>query len=337
MNALARLLSVGSGLLLLTLALNSCKKDDNGTGPTPNVPTYPVSAVVLNPQGQPQGGALLSLKNPPYASALFSTFTDSAGRGTIQSPEGAQVLVASIGSAFSVEVSVNVAASPSGTNAGTVTLVQNTAIRVLVVKASAEQLEDVLRVVGFTTFDSTYIYALRDSANADSARLLTFLRQYTLIFSDCDGGSEGGSSYAALSRVYGRYIQAGGKMYGGHYNFYHLQRVWPPFYTTYDYQGNAATDTISIIDANLRNYIGFGLERWDSPVDSRNLSGYEKFSDLPTGSKVYGVIYRTSPPVGVIVENYNGTGKYLWTDYHNQDVKDDPRLVRIVQYFLLTL
>jgi hypothetical protein len=52
---------------------------------------------------------------------------------------------------------------------------------------------------------------------------------------------------------------------------------------------------------------------------------------------VYGVIYRTSPSVGVIVENYIGTGKYLWTDYHNQDIKDDPKLVKIVQYFLLSM
>ena len=314
-----------------------CKKDEGPTGTaTPNIPTYPVSAVVLNPQGQPQGGALLTLKNPPYASTIFSTFTDTAGKGTIQSPAGAQTIVAKIGSAFQAEIPVNVAANPQGTNAGTIRLVQNTAVKILVVRASAEQLEDVLHIIGFSTFDSTYIIAMRDSANADSTRFLNFLKQYTLIYSDCHAGSEGGSSYALLSRVYGRFVQGGGKMYGGHYNYYHLQRIWIPYYTQFDNQGTPSQDTISIVDPSLQGFIGFSLAKWNS-TDSRNLSGYEKFSNLSVGSKVYGVIYKTNPPVGVIVENYVGTGKYLWTDYHNQDIKNDPKLVKIVQYFLLNL
>jgi hypothetical protein len=46
----------------------------------------------------------------------------------------------------------------------------------------------------------------------------------------------------------------------------------------------------------------------------------------------------TSPRgVPVIVENKLGTGKYLWTLYHNQDILRDPRLVRIVRYFLYTM
>jgi len=328
-----------AGLLVFVMVQEGCKKDDGAGNPAgPNVPTYPVSAIVRNPSGQAQGGALLALKNPPYASAIFSAFTDSTGKATVQAPEGPQTLVATIGSAFRAELPVTVAASQTGTSAGSITLQQNTAVKVLVVKASAEQLEDVLRdpKIGFTTFDTTYIFALRDSATVDSTKLLNFLKQYTLIFSDCDGGTEGSSSYALLSRTYGRYIQAGGKMYGGHYNYYHLQRIWSTYYDTYDYQGSTSTDSISIVDVNLSRYVGFSVAKWIS-TDSRRLSGYEKFSDLPTSTKVYGVIKGTSPPVGVIAENYSGTGKYLWTDYHNQDIKNDPQLIKLVQYFLYSL
>jgi hypothetical protein len=312
-----------------------CKKDD-ATNPIQTVPTYPVSMTVQSPSGQAQGGALVALKNPPYADPTFLAYTDTAGKATIMAPVGPQTIVAKMGTIFESEVSVTVVASTTPLVVPPVRLVQSATLKVLVVQASAEQLEDVLRVIGFTAFDSTTIYALRDSANVDSTRTLNRLKQYSLIFSDCDGGSEGGSSYAALSRVYGRYVAQGGKMYGGHYNYYHLQRVWLSYFDAYDAQGNSSTDTLRIVDASLIGYVGYSTARWVS-IDFRNLSGYEKFSDLPPSSKVYGVIKNTAPAVGVIVENYVGTGKYLWTDYHNQDIKDDANLVKLVKYFLYSM
>jgi hypothetical protein len=329
-----------SGTLVLGLFLSGCtKKESNPASPGDPSNLYWVMAVILNPSGQPQGGALLALKNPPQGvNGVFSANSDSLGKASVQSPSGAQTLVVSIGSAFLSEIQVNVAASSGGTNAGTVTLHQNTTVKVLVVHASAEQLEDVLRdpKIGFNTFDETTIYALIDSANTDTTRLLNYLKQYTLIFSDCDGGSEGSSDYERLSLTYGKYVQQGGKMYGGHYNYYHLQRIWPTYYTTGDYQGNSSNDSLSIVDANLSTYVGFSVAKWIS-IDSRGLSGYEKFSNLPANTKIYGVIRGTSPAVAVIAENRIGLGKYLWTDYHNQDIKDDPQLIKLVQYFLYSL
>ncbi|MDD8018111.1 MAG: carboxypeptidase-like regulatory domain-containing protein [Bacteroidota bacterium] len=322
-------------LFSIIFVYSGCSKSSStSTGASNDGPTYPVTATVLNPQGKPQGGALLTLKNAPSQNPKYSAYTDTSGKATIQSPAGNQVLIAKIGSAFLSEIPVVVKADSTGTNAGTVTLHQNTSVKVLVVKASAEQLEDVLRVIGYATFDSTEVDTLRNMTARDSTQTLTFLKNYTLIFSDCDGGTE--SAYPGLSRVYGRYVEQGGKIYGGHYNFYNLDKVWQPFFTKRDYQGVSSKDSISIIDTQLQGFIGFSIAKWNA-TDSRALSGYEKFSDLPTASKVYGVIYGTSPAVGVIVENYLGTGKYLWTDYHNQDIKTDPKLVKIVQYFLLNL
>jgi hypothetical protein len=291
---------------------------------------------VQNPGGQAQGGALVALKNPPYADPSFLAYTDTAGKATIMAPAGVQTIVAKMGTIFQNEVTVTVVAGTTPLTVPPVRLVQNTALKVLVVQASAEQLEDVLHIIGFATFDSTTIYELRDSANVDSTRVLNRLKQYSLVFSDCDGGSEGGSAYAALSRVYGRYVAQGGKMYGGHYNYYHLQRVWQTYFDGADGQGNTSTDSLRIVDASLAGYVGFTSAKWIS-IDSRNLSGYEKFSDLPPSSKVYGVIKNTAPAVGVIVENYAGTGKYLWTDYHNQDIKDNANLVKLVKYFLYSM
>ena len=321
-------------VFFFVVVLYSGCSDDSTSGSGSNIPTYAVTATVLNPQGQKQGGALLSLKNPPFQDPKFSAYTDSSGKATIQAPEGNQILLAKIGSAFASEISVNVKPLASGTIADTLRLVQNTAVKVLVVKASAEQLENVLRVIGYSTFDSMQVSSLRDSVRIDSTRALELLKKYTLIFSNCDAGSE--DYYPVLSRVIGRYVQQGGKVYGGHYNYYNLRKVWIPNFTIYDTQNKRPNDSISIIDIELQNFLGFSTAKWNSS-DSRALSGYDKFSDLPTTSKIYGTIYGTSPAVGVIVENYLGSGKYLWTDYHNQDIKSDPKLVKIVQYFLLTL
>jgi hypothetical protein len=175
---------------------------------------------------------------------------------------------------------------------------------------------------------------MRTQATADSNALLTYLRQYALIFSDCNCGDETG--YPLLARIYGRYVQQGGKIYGGHYNYMNLQYIFAPNYRTPT--GNA-NDSLSIIDINLSTAIGYTVIRWPGTT------GYEKWTDLPTGgaSTVYAVFFGTpgsaSSPQGVpvIVENRLGTGKYLWTLYHNQDILSDPRLVRIVRYFLYTL
>lgn len=322
-------------LVLALFGLSGCKKD--ATGPeTPNkVPTYPVTATVLNPQGFPQGGATLMLANPPYADPGFSAYTDSTGTATIQAPAGQQTIIAKMGTVFQATINVNVQATSTPTVAGQLKLQQNASLgKVLVVKASAEQLEDVLRKVGYSQFDSTYVYALVDSSNTgDTTALLNYLKQYSIIFSDCDGGSE--YSYKALARVYGRYVTAGGKIYGGHYNYYHLQTIWNGYFTQADYQGSTSTDTLLVRDTQLSSIIGASVA-WRG-TDSRKLSGYEKFTDVPTQSKIYGVIKNTSPAVPVIVENYVGTGKYVWTDYHNQDIKNDQQLIKIVWYFLLNM
>jgi hypothetical protein len=314
--------------------LQSCSKNSVN-----NEPVYPVTAIVLNPAGTPQGGAILKLNGKADNDPTFAAVTDSTGTATIKAPAGQQTLVAKMGSIFQSTISVNVQASQSGTNAGPVKLAQNTALKVLVVQASAEQIENVLRdpIIGFTTFDSITVYDLNDSVAADSNRALAFLEKYTLVFSDCDGGSE--YSYVPLSGVYKRYIQNGGKIYGGHYNYYHLERIFSPYYSHEDDQ-QPSVDSIHIINTQLSSYLGFTVAMWVS-ADSRNLSGYEKFTDAPPSSKIYAVIQGTSPAVAVIVENDLGSGKYLWTDYHNQDVIDasprDPRLVKIVQYFLYSL
>lgn len=316
--------------------------------PASNGPVYWVSVTVTNPQGQPQGGAVVTLVNPPAVTCTCIDTTDNNGIAVIQAPEGQQQVMVTMGTVMQGTLTINVTASTTTTQTnpqttGTVQLTQNTTTKkVLVVQASAEYMENVLRVIGFTTFDSTNIETLRDQANTDSTALLNYLKQYSLVFSNCHGDYEASSSYEALSRTYGRYISQGGKMYGGHYNFRHLHRIWSTSYSVRSYQGDQYADSLLVIDQTLKAAVGFEIARWDSPRDSRNLSGYDKFSDLPTNAKVYGVIYGTSPSVGVIVENYVGTGKYLWTDYHNQDVMDydgtyDPKLIKIIQYFLLSM
>jgi hypothetical protein len=322
-------------LLAFTIAFASCKKDDS-TPAASTVPTYPVSAVVLGPSGAPQGGATLSLQNPPYSSANFTAITDTAGRATIQAPAGAQVLVAAIGTVWRATINVTVQASAAGTNAGSMQLIQNTTLgRTLVIFAGCETLERVLRdtAIAYYSYDSTDVYTMRTRATTDSVALLTYLQQYSLVFSDCNCGDESG--YPLLARIYGRYVQGGGKIYGGHYNYMNLQYIFAPNYQT---STSNANDSLTIIDNNLRVALGYSVIRWPGST------GYEKYTDLPSGSSTVYAVFTNTPgsttsPQGVpvIIENRLGTGKYLWTIYHNQDILSDARLVRIVRYFLYSL
>lgn len=321
-------------LLMLGLVVLSCKKDSNNPANTSE--TYPVTAIVLGPSGNPQGGATLTLQNPPSNDPKFTTLTDSAGRGTIQSPAGQQTLIATIGTVFRATITVNVAANPAGTSAGTMQLQQNTNLgRTLVIFAGCEQLERVLRdtAIAYYSYDSTTVTAMRAQAAADSNALLNYLKQYALIFSDCNCGDETG--YPLLARIYGRYVQQGGKIYGGHYNYMNLQYIFAP---NYQVSSSAYNDSVSIINVNLSTAVGYTV------ISFPSAGNFQRFTDLPSGnSTVYAVLTGTagspSSPQGVpiIVENRLGTGKYLWTTYHNQNILSDTRLVRIVRYFLYSL
>ena len=347
MKNILRYSLLGILIVCFLVAYMGCSKDETTvTGPNtdPNAPTYPVTATIYNPQGYPQGGATLTLQNPPSTDPKFSALTDSLGKATIQSPSGPQVLLAKFGTVFQATLNVTVAATTTPTVITTpLKLQQNTSLgKTLIVTADAEQLEAVLRILGYTTYDSTSVYDMRTRASADSTGLLTWLKQYKLVFSNCNGGDE--DSYPVLARVYGRYVASGGKIYGGHYNYMNLEVVWPPYFAEndQDYQGNTYADSMQVVDANLRNVVGLYLD-WTQSGDSRHLSGYEKWTSAhtPPNSYTYGIIKGTNPAVSVVVEchpnpNPNG-GKYLWTNYHNQDIKSIPKLRKIIEYFMLNM
>ncbi len=263
--------------------------------------------------------------------------TDTAGKATIQSPSGPQTLIARSGLTFQGTTSVTVQERAAPTDAGVIRLQQSHGIgKVLVVYAEAESLETVLRAIGFTSFDTTYADTLRTFAVRDSAGLLTYLKQYAIVFSDCAGGLEMGANYAALSRVYGQYIDNGGTVIGGHCNFYHLRRIWPSSYQNEDYQVNESLDSIRIVDAAMSSWLGYSVASWGSSASPARLSGYDTFTDLPANATVFATDSWTSPKAAVVVGNYRGNGKFIWTNYHNQDIASDANLTRILQYFLLT-
>jgi len=326
------------GLCALIFILFGCKKNDNVLMPNAPLPLYQVRATVVDTTGNPRPGAILMLSSPPEQSGTFIATTDSGGKATIQSPPGNQLLIARYGITLQGTLTVNVQASSTTTDAGVVHL-QAVAIpaKILTVITEAESLQTALRVIGFTTFDTTYADTLLAMSLRDSSALLTYLSRYSIIFSSCDDGLEAGADEAVLSRTYGRYISAGGKMFGGHCNYYHLRRIWAPYYQNYDNQEDEVRDSIRIVDSGLEAWLGFSIASWDSSTDSRRLSGYEKFLDLPPGSRVYATISWTSPQMGVIVENTLGKGKFVWTNYHSDDLVNAQGLRTIIQYFLLTM
>jgi hypothetical protein len=84
--------------------------------------------------------------------------------------------------------------------------------------------------------------------------------------------------------------------------------------------------------------VGYTQIAWQSTDNGgRMLTGYETFPDLPPDAHVMGAIKNRSPQSGVIIENYLGRGRFLWTNYHNQDIASFPQLMRIVKYTLYNL
>jgi hypothetical protein len=333
---------VGILILCMVFAYVGCNKDEKTvTGPSSGVTTYNVTVIVLGPSGAPQGGATVTLQNMPYASSIFSGITDSSGKATIQSPAGPQTIIVTMGTVFSTTINVTVQVTNVTQTAGTVRLQQNTNLgKTLVIFADCENIETVLSdaAIGFTAFDTTSIDYMRARVDKDSTSLLNYLKQYAIVFSDCNCGDEYG--YPKLARLYGRYVTGGGKIYGGHYNYMNLQYIFSPYYRKSATGPYSYPDTLVVTNTNLQIALGSNIVTWTSSFTS-----YEMWSDLPSSSTttIYGV-KKTSPgsassPQGipVIVENRLGTGKYVWTIYHNQDIKYDARLIKIVRYFLYNM
>lgn len=329
-------------VLLSSLALfNGCTKsssDTTSTAATDTSVTYQVSACVKNSAGTVQGGATLALLNPPSSDSKYTTVTDSTGWGTIYSPKGSQTLVAKIGSVFYASLAITVTGSSSAQVVSTpLTLTQNTSLgSVLVVQGGCETLEEVLRKIGFTTFDSITVSNLRSKVQSDSSAALTYLKNYSIVFSDCDCGDE--EYYPGVGRVYGRYISAGGKVYGGHYNYYNLQDIFVGYYLTQASPVQVGYyDTVLVANSGLKTAV-----RSVIPWPNQRLSNtyyYKSWTDIPsTGTAtLYATLKNQSSTFPVIVENYSGTGKFVWTEYHNQDIIDDSTAIKIVYYFLYSM
>jgi len=339
-----KLLTPFSMLTIIICMLMIAGCDKSSTGPSSNVATYPVTATVLGPSGLPQGGATLSLVNPPNQTGTFSTLTDSAGNGTIQAPAGQQQLSATMGTVFQVTINITVIVNTTNVpqTVGTIKLQQNTSLgKTLVVFAGCEQIEDVLADtnVAYTTYDHNIVDTMRAWVERDSVAVLNYLKGYAIVFSDCNCGDE--YEYPLLARVYGQYVRQGGKIYGGHYNYMNLQYIFSPYYQNEPLSyGSSTGDSLKFLSAGLITALGHTVIKWPN-----SLFGYQLYSDLPGSSTttVYAVIASTpgspSSPQGIpiIVENMLGAGKYLWTTYHNQDILADPQLAKIVRYFLYSM
>jgi hypothetical protein len=330
---------LGIFVLCFLLAYMGCTKDETTVGvqnpnTNPNAPTYPVTVTVLGPSGAPQGGVTVTLQNPPRVDSIFTAITNSLGLATIQSPSGQQVIIATIG-VFQSTITVTVNASATGNIiSAPIHLVQNTSLgKTLVVFAGCENIEEVLAdtSIRYTSFDTTDVYYMRARADKDSTALLNYLKQYKIVFSDCDCGDE--VYYPKLARIYGQYVQQGGNIYGGHYNYYNLRNIFPGYFTT-GASGNG--DSLKILNTNLSTTLGYNAIKWTT-------GWYSPWTNLPASTTVYAVESNTtgsaSSPQGIpiIVENHVGTGKYVYTTYHNQDILSNPRLIGIVRYFLYNM
>jgi hypothetical protein len=285
----------------------------------------PVHAILDDPQGNPFGGVRVWID-----SARDTVISDSYGKATLNSPCGSRLLKARLG-VFKAQVHITVSPCDTALSVPALHLVLDSAVKILVVTTPCETTQTLLPVIGFTNIDSIAADTLTALANRDSAKCFDFLKNYPVVFLNCDGSFE---IYTAnLFSVLGQYISNGGVAYGGHYLFKALQQLFPGYYTQGDAQDLTPNDTLFITDAAMSSNVGYSSIAWQS-TDDRGLSGYEKFTDLPPDAKGLAVIKNGAPQVGVIVENRLGLGRFLWTDFHFQDIVTFPEEVKLMKYVL---
>ncbi len=117
-------------IFICIFMINGC--DESSTKcpvcPGDSAVTYWVTVTVTNPQGQPQGGAVVSLANAPNQAGTFIDTTDNIGHATIQAPAGQQTINVTMGTVMQGTINANVTATTSTTpqSVGTVQLTQNT-------------------------------------------------------------------------------------------------------------------------------------------------------------------------------------------------------------------
>jgi hypothetical protein len=285
----------------------------------------PVHAILDDPQGKPFGGVRVWID-----STRDTVLSDSYGKATLNSPCGSRLFKARLG-VFIGEIHITVSPCDTALSVPALRLVLDPSVKVLVATTPAETIQTLLPAIGFTIIDSIAADSLTALANRDSAKCFEFLKNYPMVFLNCDGAD--GIYNANIFSVLGQYISSGGVAYGGHYAFRGLQQLFPGYYQQGDIQDLSPNDTLLITDTALSSYVGYSSIAWQS-TDDRGLSGYEKFDDLPPDAKVLAVIKNAHPQVGVIVENRLGLGRFLWTNFHSQDIVSFSEQIKLLKYVL---
>ncbi len=342
MNKITKILMLS---LALGVGLSACKKDPSITE---NIsPSTKVTARIMDPTGKPIGGATVYLSGKAEDDATFSAKTNAQGIAVLNSPEGNQLFIAKMGTIFKTQFSINVKADVNN-EAPLVQLKQDNLLKVLVILASAENLEDVLNAIGYTDYDTISIDDFRDMAINNPGSATNYLKKYSLVFSNCNGSEE--NQYAnEIAPIFEDYVMGGGKIYGGHYNYMNLRYLYPSYYNN-DCALEHDADSIAVNAPVVENYVGFSSAAWNSKPDEfgivRRLNSYQQFRDLPPNNGLelnnitYFKIAGVSPSIPAVVENRpNGAlgGKYVYTIYHNQDIIEDQKLLLIVKFILYAI
>ncbi|HUI92827.1 MAG TPA: carboxypeptidase-like regulatory domain-containing protein [Chitinivibrionales bacterium] len=293
----------------------------------------PMYVMVDDPQGQPFGGVRVWIDG-----TTDTAVTNVTGKAVLDASPGTKNLFARLG-IFGAQEWVTIHPGDTAVTAPALRLAQNSSVKILVLKAPAESLEVVLKAIGFTTFDTMSVDTLGARADSDTVAAASFLGQYGLVFLDCIApeipADLGGTSlYISMSH----YIEQGGVVYGGHYGYFALEAIFAPYYQNINDGDQQPADTLLVLDTAMAANVGYSQIAWQSTDGSgRMLSGYETFSDLPPNAHVMGAIKGTNPLMAVIIENYLGRGRLLWTNYHNQDIVSFPQLLKIVKYTMYNL
>jgi hypothetical protein len=295
--------------------------------------TVPVGVTVDDPQGQPFGGVRIWIDG-----ASDTAVSNFYGKAVVYAFAGTRTVSARLG-IFGAQGSVRISSGDTAVTAPVLRLSQNSSVKLLVLKAPAESIEVLLPAIGFTKFDTMSVDTFAARADSDTVQAYNILVQYGMVFLDCIApeipADLGGTSlYVAMSH----YIEQGGVVYGGHWGYFALESIFAPYYQNIDDGDQQPADTLIILDTAMAANVGYTRIAWQSTDNGgRMLTGYETFSDLPPDARVMGAIKNRSPQSGVIIENYLGRGRFLWTNYHNQDIASFPQLMRIVKYTLYNL
>ncbi len=312
-----------SALMISTLAVESCKKDDGGvsgggiyTGPTGTVTGKVVAANGVTPIQGASVTVRANYSNMPVAAS------DTGGNYTLAGvPTGTQTIVATKG-LFVATTNANVLQNQ--TVMAPPAQLQSVG-RLGYVVGSYDRIQDIIR--------DTLGYPMEEIV-ADSLRFSSVLARYVAIFLNC--GMDLSFLDSASAATLRTYVSGGGRLYVSDWAQEVVRGVFPTDVMGFRRIGDVQTIYGRVVNASLRAFI-----EKDSVEIRYDLGAWEILDSLSNrpivllrGDYSSTSGFQTNKALAIMIDE--GSGRVVYTTFHNEaNITTDA--VKVLTYFVFTL